>query len=116
MLHELLLALLGLPGQVLTMSSDRTGYRVAPELDFISPAETAQLQRLLKIAASYRRLQQRHDTLLRVCAVSGIPTESILEDDDDDVFADESESVNLEDPGMALLASQALGGSGRGID
>jgi len=54
MLHELLLALLGYPGGLITETEDT--FQVSPRIDFLSAAEIEQINRVVSLGALYKRI------------------------------------------------------------
>ncbi|XP_029903684.1 gamma-tubulin complex component 4 [Myripristis murdjan] len=57
MIHELLLALSGYPGTILTWNK-RTGLQVSQDLPFLHPSETSVLNRLCKLGSDYIRFTE----------------------------------------------------------
>ncbi len=108
MLHELLLALLGMPGQVIIIKSDRAGFAVAPECDFISSSETDLLGRLCAVATRAKLVQQRHAMLLRTCSASDVPVEALLDDEDEEDVDFGEGPATLHDTGVRPLRNSVF--------
>ena len=83
MLHEVLLALIGVTGDVVTMSKDRRSFCVSSDIDFLDASEIALVQRLCRTGVEFRLLQQRVDWLRRLCTKAGVPTDSVEDMDED---------------------------------
>jgi hypothetical protein len=76
MLHEVLLALTGIIGDVVKCTSDRRGFCIASDIRFLEASECANLHKLCSLGSMYQKISQRCKYILDVCASSGVPVNS----------------------------------------